>query len=298
MYRLLLQVALTMALGWAASGCASLAVKPPTPADDIPPRQDAAVAAVPGERSFVLVFGSQTTPKRAKYTHSWATVVKVSRYDSPEAFSIQHHTISWMPASLDIRPLSFRVEPGINLSLRDTIDEMLRSGQRISVWGPYEVIPGMAERFQVQKAFLESGRVGYQCIDNIGEAARTGGGCDCIHAITDMDPLFDRSRYPLSYFGDAASLHIVHEIHTRPLVIDPEADHGWLLSPLGLNDCTIERQSYRGRSVPYTPENHERYLRRRYRTRPTAHPSAGAADPSASPDTTPTSPNGVSSQGE
>jgi hypothetical protein len=245
-----------------ACGCASLANKPPTPADDIPPRQAAAIPAAPGERYFILVFGSQSTPKRPKYTHSWATVVRVTGCDGTGAAAVEEQTISWMPASLDIHPWSFRVEPGANLPLHFTIEEMLRNDERVSVWGPYEVGPGLAYRFAVQKAFMESGRVGYQCIDSVGEAAKSGAGCDCIHAVTDMDPLFDRNRYPLAYFGDSASRNIVLQLHTRPIIICPEADHGWLLPLLGLDKYPVERRAYFGRTVPYTPENFEQYLRR------------------------------------
>jgi hypothetical protein len=260
MRRLTLPVLLVMAGACAASGCASLAKKPPTPADDISPRQSAAIPAPPGERYFVLVFGSQTTPKLPRYTHSWATVVRVTG-EGPGAVVVEEQTISWMPASLNIRPWSLHVEPGSNLGLHFTIEEMLRRGERVSAWGPHEVGPGLAYRFGVQKAFMESGQVGYQCIDTIGEAARTGAGCDCIHAITDMDPLFGRGRYPLAYFGDSASLNIVRQIHERPIIINPEADHGWLLPLLGLDNCPIKRRSYCGPTVPYTPENLEQYLR-------------------------------------
>ena len=109
---------------------------------------------------------------------------------------------------------------------------------------------------------MESGRVGYQCIDSIGEAARHGNGCDCIHAITDMDPQFDRNEYPLTYFGDSASLNIVRQIHIRPIIVCPGADHGWLLPLLGLDRYPIERRHDHGRTVPYTPQDLERYMRR------------------------------------
>jgi hypothetical protein len=246
------------------NGCASLAQTPPTPAANLP-AGDVAIAAPPGERYFILVFGSQSTPKRAKYTHTWATVVKATGCDGPDAPTVEEHTISWMPASLDIQPTSFRVEPGSNLALHFTIEEMLRHDERVSVWGPYEVGPGLYHRFLIQKGFMESGTVGYQCIDSIGEAARNGTGCDCIHAVTDMDPLYARNRYPLSYFGEGASRHLVHQIQTRPIIIDPENDHGWLLPLLGLDQYPIVRRQYFGRSLPNTPENVERYLRRRGR---------------------------------
>ena len=246
----------------AAGGCSSLAKKTPTPAAEISLRQAASILAPPGERYFILVFGSQSTPKQPKYTHTWATVVKVTGCDGPGAPTVEEQTISWMPASLDIHPNSFRVEQGANLALHFTIEEMLRHDERVSVWGPYEVGPGLHHRFLVQKGFMDSGQVGYQCIDSIGEAARCGNGCDCIHAVTDMDPLFARNRYPLSYFGEAASRHVVHQIHIRPIIICPEKDHGWLLPMLGLDKYPIIRRNYFGRTVPATPENVERHLRR------------------------------------
>jgi len=255
---------LLVALPCAANGCAALATKPPTPADDISPRQSAAITAPPGERYFVLIFGSQTCLKHPKYTHTWATVVKATGCDGPGTPRVEPQTISWLPATLNIRVWSLCVEPGANLELNFTIEEMLRNGERVSLWGPYEVRPGFAYRFSVQKAFMESGQVGYQCIDTIGEAAH-GTGCDCIHAITDMDPIFDRSRYPLAYFGDAASLNIVRRLQTRPVIMCPESDHSWLLPLLGLDKYPIVRRSYSGPSLPYTPENLEEYFRRQER---------------------------------
>lgn len=250
----------------AGSGCSTLAKKTPTPADDITTRQAAAITAPPGERYFLLIFGSQTRPKRPKYTHTWATIVKVTGCDEPGTSTIgvpiEEHTISWLPASLDIRPLSFRIEPGVNLDLHATIKEMLRNDEEVAVWGPYEVGAGTYYRFQVQKGFMDSGTVGYQCIDAVGEASQTGNGCDCIHAVTDMDPQYARNRYPLSFFGEGASRHIVHQIHIRPLIIDPGTDHGWLLPLLGLDKYPIMRRNYFGRVVPRTPENVERFLRR------------------------------------
>jgi hypothetical protein len=66
-------------------------------------------------------------------------------------------------------------------------------------------------RFLVQREFVESGRVGYQCITTVGEAAREGNGCNCIHAITDLDPHFGRTRYPLIFYGKPASMRLVRE---------------------------------------------------------------------------------------
>lgn len=262
MLRSLLVLAFVVVAFFPNAGCSTLSKKTPTPADDIPARQTAAMTAPPGERYFLLVFGSQFTPKRPKYTHTWATVAKVTGCDGPHAPVVEEQTISWMPASLDIQPFSRHVEKGANLTLPFTIEEMLRNDESVSVWGPYEVSPGFYYRFGVQKSFLESGVVGYQCTDSFGEAARYGNGCDCIHAITDMDPQYSRDRYPLSFFGNGASRHIVHQMSIRPVIINPEADHGWLLPLLGLDKYPIIRRNYFGRTVPRTPENVERWLQR------------------------------------
>jgi hypothetical protein len=92
---------------------------------------------------------------------------------------------------------------------------------------------------------MESGRVGYQCIDTVGAGA-DGTGCDCIHAITDMDPQFDRGFYPLSRFGEAGSRFIVRQLFERNLLVSGET-HSWLDGPLGLCRYPIIHRVYRDR---------------------------------------------------
>jgi hypothetical protein len=164
---------------------------------------------------------------------------------------IEAHTISWLPSKLDIDALSHRIEPGANVELHSTIRNSLRTRQTIAMWGPYEVWHGFAHRFLAQKAFLESGAVGYQCIDNVGEAGRTGLGCDCIHAITDMDPVYPRWRYPLALYGKPATANLVRRLMHSPIFIDPPCTHDWVITSLGLCECDIERRTYRGRVVPH-----------------------------------------------
>jgi hypothetical protein len=117
-----------------------------------------------------------------------------------------------MPATLNIHPWHFRVEQGIDLDLKQTLEEVLRHKEHVSMWGPYELWHGGYTRFVTQKAFVDSGAIGYQCVDTIGEAARKGNGSDCVHAISDMDPMFNRSGYALRYFGESASLVSVRPI--------------------------------------------------------------------------------------
>jgi hypothetical protein len=239
-----------------AVGCALTAEKPPTPAAEIPP-QTLDYPAPPNEKYYVLVFGSQQVPLlRPAKTHTWMVVVKATWADGCAEPQLDVQQISWMPATLEIYPLRFQVEPPVNLGLHETLRWAQETGQDVAMWGPYEVQPRGYRRFLIQKEFLEtSGLVGYQCIDTVGEAAREGNGCDCIHAITDMDPQFDRARYPLVFYGHPASRRLVHEAARRQLFIDPWKTHDWLIPKLGLDQYPIDRreQPYKGIRRPIDP---------------------------------------------
>jgi hypothetical protein len=231
------------------SGCATFAKKPDTPADRQTAEELERDPAPCNERCYLLVFGAQTDPRQAKYTHSWATVVKVVDQGSGQPPYIEAHTISWMPATLDIDPMSFRVECGTDLDLCTTIHDVLRHDERISLWGPYQLRTGLYRKFRIQKDFVDSGAIGYQCIDTVGEAARNGNGSNCIHAITDLDSHFDRGGYPLWRFGEQASEYIVNQIVARDGFIDPCTKHEWLLGPLGIADCPIVKRDWDQRKV-------------------------------------------------
>jgi hypothetical protein len=203
-------------------------------------------------RHYLVLFGSHDLTRRPAYTHTWATLVRAIDTGTCEP-AIEIHTISWLPAKLDIDATSREIEPGANVELHETIRNSLRTKQRIAMWGPYEVSHAFAYRYLVQKDFMESGAVGYQCIDTIGEAARTGLGCDCIHAITDMDPVYPRWRYPLALYGQPAAANLTRRIMHSPVTIGAPDTHDWLIPRLGLNQYPIERREYRGRVVPYEP---------------------------------------------
>jgi hypothetical protein len=237
-------------------GCAALAEKPPTPAAEIPPRALEGPAP-PGERYYAIIFGSQRVAYlRPDLTHTWLVVIKATQVDGCAQPQLDVQQISWLPATLEIHPLRFRVEPPVNLGLYETLDWTQRTGQKVAMWGPYELQPRAYRRFQIQKDFLDtSGRVGYQCLDTVGEAARKGNGSDCIHAISDLDPQYDRARYPLIFYGFPASRRLVHEAARRQAFIDPWTTHDWLIPALGLDQYPIERreQPYKGIRRPLDP---------------------------------------------
>jgi hypothetical protein len=117
--------------------------------------------------------------------------------------------------------------------------------------GPFECRPSFFRRFLIQKGFLESGAVGYQGDDNDGEAACTGDGACCVHAIPDMDPEYGRANYPLIWLDDDASEHIVDRCAERGSLLHPEVEYGWLIGALGLDAYAIKRRHYHDRLLDY-----------------------------------------------
>lgn len=75
-------------------------------------------------------------------------------------------------------------------------------------------------------------------------ACRTPGDGWCIHAITHVDPIYGRDNYPLVWFGDPASEHVVNRFHEVEGLIRAEVDHDWLIEPLGLKAYCIVRRRY------------------------------------------------------
>jgi len=245
------------------SGCASSAVRPPTPAAKLRTEDLLQMPKPSGERYYLCLFGSENFLRQPSHVHTWATMIRVVGDPASNDCTIEPRTISWGPATEKTRPWNLHVEPGANWDLHYTVGLMLKDKQRIVMWGPYEVWHGNYTRFTTQKAFMDSGQVQYQCIDNIGEAARTGAGCDCIHSISDMDPMFARERYPLTYFGIPATRNIVKQILTRPVVIDAPKTHDWLIPALRLTAYPIEREFYSGEFVSFTPQAMQEALQQR-----------------------------------
>ncbi len=169
------------------------------------------------ERYYFVVFASQSRLNNPSKSHVWATVIKTIATDSH--ITVEEQTISWVPASSNVRLLALRSEEGANLGLIPTIEHYQKLKCRITAWGPYELEPPFGcefyQRFMQQKARLESGEVRYKALDpNAGRYSRYIS--DCIHAITDMDPRRGRNAYSeFLRFGEKASEHIVHTLAKR-----------------------------------------------------------------------------------
>lgn len=247
------RVGLLLLAALPAFGCALLAKKTPTPAANINSAELAATPPQPGVRHYLIVYGSEKNLVQPAYTHTWATVVTASDLPNCPEPAVYEETISWLPVQLPINARSRTVVPGRNYGLDETIKYMLDTKQDLAMWGPYEVWHGFAYRFRVQKGFLDSGAVGYQCIDTVGEAGRTGDGCDCIHSVTDMDPAYPRWGYPLFLYGQRASARLVRRVMHSPVTIGAPATHDWIIPRLGLDRYPIDRREYTGRVESYDP---------------------------------------------
>lgn len=112
------------------------------------------------QRFHILLFTSQNMIKLPRATHTWAVMVR-----SVDGRILDAQTISWLPVDLKVKPFYLFVEPGGNYPLDFTLGRMRQEHERISLWGPYEAVPQLYERFIARKAYLESGALGYQCCD-------------------------------------------------------------------------------------------------------------------------------------
>jgi hypothetical protein len=278
--------------GLLATGCALIAKKVPTPAAQITSTDLAQLPKPPDERFFIVLFGSQDLFRRPSHTHTWAALIRVKASDcTPTGLTttgeidprLDVQTISWLPVDGKIKPLSRVVEPGRNYGFHETLKFAYDGNESVAIWGPYEVWHGFAHRFMVQKEFLDSGAVGYQCVDNRGEAARTGDGCDCIHAVTDMDPIYARGSYPLLYYGKPGTARVVRRFMHSPIFINPRQTHDWLLPRLGLDGLPIERRSYVGRAEEHDPNAPAGLDARSSPLRPVAPPRPKTPTPKSAP---------------
>ena len=197
-------------------------------------------AARAEDRYYIIIFGSQSTPRLPRYTHTWATFVKASGegQDSSKYHIDEVFTISWLPADLVVRSLRLRAQPGVNLDLEATLAYVLPR-ERVSEWGPFEITPQLYYRALERKAQLESGAVKYKAIDpNFGP--RVHYVSDCIHGITDFDPDYDRSYYrEVRRFGEAASHWVAYQFVQRGQRVNLGENLDWINHRLGLDNYPI-----------------------------------------------------------
>ncbi len=193
------------------------------------------VRADGSESYYVIVFGSQRPLlNHPAHTHSWATFVRVVEEPKrPETRTVEAHTVSWLAAAAVVRPLALFSEPGMNLDLRATLDWAMNDGQRVSMWGPYQIDQRLFEQALAKKECLESGEVLYKSDDLCRHTAAVS---NCVHAVADVAD-GPRLRIAQPGWGDSASYFVA--LSYRPFMVDDQSTHDWLLDSLSLRDERI-----------------------------------------------------------
>jgi hypothetical protein len=190
-----------------------------------------------GEIYYALIFGSQSHPKLLRYTHTWATFVKaVGEGPDPNAYALQAHTISWLPATLEVKVLRPWPEPGVNLDLYQTLAAMYANNEDVTMWGPFVIGKEVYDKSLRVLQIIASGAPRYRAISGPGNLLVS----DCIHAVVAADPVLGREHYPLIRIGKPASRYIARQVMTRSLFDQYLYDNSWLIPRLGLHRYPIE----------------------------------------------------------
>lgn len=188
-----------------------------------------------GEFYYVMIFGSQSSPKLLRYTHTWATFVRaVGEGPDPRDYAIRAHTISWLPRSLEVRVWRPWPEPGVNLDLDRTLRFVASKREHVTMWGPFVIDREIYDRSLGVLRIIASGAPQYRAISTQRDLLIS----DCIHAVAAVDPVFGRGHYPLIRVGEPASRYIARQIMTRGPArgIEQERyDNSWLIPRLGLD---------------------------------------------------------------
>jgi hypothetical protein len=180
---------------------------------------------------YLMVFGSQRPSARPKYCHTFATFVRATGAGSHGSdYRLEAYTISWLPATFDIRVPALLSEPGRNADLYTTLHWAYGTGQRVSMWGPYRIDPSLFACALRQAAVLHSGVVRYQAIDS---GRPTDVVSNCLHAVSSVVE-GHRAHLFLPGWGETGSYHVACLF--GPWLLDGACTHPWVSSRLGL-DC-------------------------------------------------------------
>jgi hypothetical protein len=191
-----------------------------------------------GEAYYLLVFASQRVPNNPNYSHTFATFVRTSwpgEAVCPPAGGVclEARTISWLPATGQVKTRALRPECGRNFGLDETMRLVLGTEQRVSLWGPYQIDPDLYARAVKRIAELEGGGVLYQANDM---GRRSDHVSNCIHAVSYLAD-GRRLRVGSPGWGQSASFAALRRM--RPWVLDEEHTHDWVALALGLNAYPI-----------------------------------------------------------
>jgi hypothetical protein len=174
-----------------------------TPTAPTPPTASASCA----DRYSITLYGGHASVFRPRTGHTWALYTRTSPADDGQPVVAETFVISWMPATLKIRPFAPRPETGVNLTHEQTM-EFMTAGRRpwVESFGPFEITADRFAQGQTQKAWLESGVVKYH---GLGFFGRRGDVMHCIDAVTRTDPKWEQKASPSMANGVFGTLQAV-----------------------------------------------------------------------------------------
>ncbi|MBL8792858.1 MAG: hypothetical protein JNM56_03040 [Planctomycetia bacterium] len=183
--------------------------------------------------NYLIIFSSDTTPYRPTQAHTFAAVVRVAESDDSPPSIVEVASLSWLPATRQVRALALWCETGKNVPLHETISSYIDDGGKVRMWGPYRVLPELIERFKAHVADVESSyRYKGACFLTPSYI------CDCTRSVEVL--VGTAGRYiGVCGYGAAASSHCVREM--TPWLIDPAQDHPWVATLLGLDRYPLVR---------------------------------------------------------
>jgi hypothetical protein len=184
-------------------------------------------------RYYMILFGGQSERFRPRTAHTWATYVKAV----PGA-PLEEFTISWLPASMDVRPSRLRAEPGINVPLHRTLELMTDGNHRVSMWGPFEVRQDFYEKSCQWKAFLD--REGKYRVLTMFDLSRDIH--HCVDAVVHADPALRRKCEPVVWYGEAITQRVANALAATGIVSQPHVAHDWLIPALDLGKYQLTRE--------------------------------------------------------
>lgn len=199
------------------------------------------------DRYFMMIFANDANPPSAKLAHTYATFVKIADKKNEDGAepAMEVRTISWLPASLDIRLLA-PPEQGTNLDLPATLKLAKSQPVAVSMWGPFEIKKELYDRASSQIERLASGKVAFKSIDRRFRPAEA---TNCFHAISDIvgDNLLDTG----TAYGTPATEMVLQ--HLSPWFVEPTKLHREVANRLGLGGYAITYRDEVPRLVK-TPE--------------------------------------------
>jgi hypothetical protein len=154
----------------------------------------------------------------------------------PRTYSLQVHTISWLPQSLEIHVWRPCPEPGVNLDLYQTLEAVYSNRESVTMWGPLLIHKEAYDKSLGILQVIASGAARYRAIDSLRNLLIS----DCIHAVAAIDPIFGRGHYPLIRIGKPASRYMARQIMIHGPVDQSLYDNSWLIPRLGLDRYPIE----------------------------------------------------------